>query len=92
YREIKEGGIAIFLVVAFMSFMGYATYRSEQRADMYSRVMAEERIETNKILADLSATMKAIQHRLGILEYKVESKVGGGVKYESSYNSGSQQK
>lgn len=72
YREIREGGIALFLVVAFMAFMGYSTYRAEQRADLYSKAMAEERIETNKILADISATMRAIQHRLGILEYKVE--------------------
>ncbi len=74
YAEIREGGIALFLVVGFMAFMGYSTYRAEQRADKYAEVMAVERIETNKVLADLSATMKAIQHRLGVLEFKIESK------------------
>lgn len=81
YTEIREGGIALFLVVAFMAFMGYATYRAEQRADKYADIMANERIETNKVLADLSATMKAIQHRLGVLEFKIEAKESGGAIY-----------
>ncbi|MGL5051551.1 MAG: hypothetical protein ACRC6E_13125 [Fusobacteriaceae bacterium] len=72
YREIKSGGIDLFLVIAFMSFMGYSTYRAEKRADLYAQVMANERVETNKILSELSATMRAIQHRLGVLETKIE--------------------
>lgn len=73
YREIRQGGVGLFIVIVFMGSMLYSTYRAEQRADMYSRNMTEERIETNKILSDISSTTRAIQHRLGVLEMKVEN-------------------
>lgn len=73
YREIKEGGVVMFTIVCFIGSLVYSTYRSENRADNYVRVMADERIETNKILSEISATMKSIQNRLDVVEYRIKN-------------------